>query len=136
MTQSGRPKIVKQQNDGYTYLILSSSGGYTRRGCGYVTVLKDNTYKVISKGNGADGDAGRIGTWDVRLIEVPVSSTPIFRIRMSGGNPSKLCTLINGTWMILSLSDYLHLVDVYDLVVPFKFNIDDLKFNADDWIQI
>lgn len=86
-TKSGRPRIV-QQRDEKTYLLLSTRGGYTRRGNGWVGAWKENkaTYKVLAKGNGADGAAGRIGYWDVMLLElVGEPSNDWLRIRTSGG---------------------------------------------------
>lgn len=84
-TKSGKPKMLKG-NDGL-FLILSSKGGYTRRGCGYVLVNKEhqNNVKVIARGNGADGDAGRIGSWSVVLIKIIDPNKPVDIVVQYGG---------------------------------------------------
>jgi hypothetical protein len=104
-TKSGKPRIVG--DDGNLYLILSAQGGYTRRGNGTIEVPiteirrekayydsegKKNHYDgyydninttCLALGNGADGDAGRIGYWDVAILTVVGSNT--IRVRTSGG---------------------------------------------------
>lgn len=86
LTKTGNPRInVVKDNE--LYLILSSEGGYTRRGCGWIGAWKENKaqYQLLSKGNGADGLAGRIGTWDVVLLHI--LGTPKhdwIRVRTSG----------------------------------------------------
>lgn len=86
-TKSGRPKIVhKRDND--LYLLISCQGGYTRRGCGRIWGWKKNTkaYDVLGEGNGADGDAGRIGFWMVKLLKPSeIGENEWIRIRTSGG---------------------------------------------------
>lgn len=84
-SKSGKPRINKGEDDNL-YLILCTYAGYTRRGNGYIYVLekdKDNC-KLLDKGNGADGDAGRIGSWDDTILEVNKFPT-IIRIKYSGG---------------------------------------------------
>lgn len=85
--KSGNPRINKA-TDTTLYLLLSSEGGYTRRGNGWIGAWKENkaNYQLLSKGNGADGDAGKVGTWDVVLLKV--LGTPKhdwLRVRTSGG---------------------------------------------------
>lgn len=86
ITKSGNPRI-NVAKDNQVYLLLSSQGGYTRKGCGWIGAWSKNQaqYKLLSKGNGADGLAGRIGTWDVVLLFI--LGTPQhdwLRIRTSG----------------------------------------------------
>lgn len=75
-TKSGKPRISKvdpSSSDDAVYLLLSSERGYTRRGNGYIAVLSkqyQNGVTVVARGNGADGDAGRIGTWAAALLKV------------------------------------------------------------------
>lgn len=88
-TKSGRPRINKGK-DNKSFFLLSTEGGYTRRGCGWVGSWKENEgrYKVLAHGNGADGLAGRIGYWDVVLLELVATQMPQndwLRIRTSGG---------------------------------------------------
>jgi hypothetical protein len=75
MTKSGRPR-VNVQKDGTLYLLLSTKGGYTRRGGGRGFWWIGNTakYELLAHGYGADGDAGRIGQWGCYLVKV--SGTP------------------------------------------------------------
>ena len=50
------------------FLVRVCTGrGYTRRGDGKWELWKGNPV-VLTKGNGADGDAGRIGSWDDGLF--------------------------------------------------------------------
>ena len=90
-TKTGRPRIVKG-TDTRMFMILSAEGGYTRRGDGVIYVRK-GTYdkiKTLASGNGADGDAGRVGFWMCACIEVP-NDDFIIRVRTSGsgyGTPS------------------------------------------------
>lgn len=87
ITKSGNPRI-NANKDNQIYLLLSSQGGYTRKGCGWIGSWCKNKaeYQLLSKGNGADGLAGRIGTWDVVLLHI--LGTPQhdwLRVRTSGG---------------------------------------------------
>jgi len=85
-TRNGRPRI-NSGRDNEIYLMLTSSGGYTRRGNGYfqVPALQDSTIDVLAFGNGADGDAGRIGSWACILMRVPNDADFITKIQYSGG---------------------------------------------------
>ena len=76
-TKSGRPRIISQTNNDL-YLLLTTAGGYTRRGCGQVWLWDKNTAKYIkiAQGNGADGDAGRIGFWMCYLLKMEAEHTP------------------------------------------------------------
>ena len=68
LTKAGRPRI-NHGKDKDMYLALSSERSYTRRGNGVVKVPVDQAVELIARGNGADGDAGRIGYWDVVLVK-------------------------------------------------------------------
>jgi len=61
LSMSGKPKIVEAY-DPTIYIIISTGNGYTRRGDGSVEIFKDSA-RILAEGNGADGDAGRIGIW-------------------------------------------------------------------------
>ena len=63
LTKAGKPRINRNK-DKDMYLALSSERGYTRRG------------------NGADGDAGRIGYWDVVLVKA--NEGDVFRVTWGG----------------------------------------------------
>lgn len=94
LTKSGKPRINHDPGDEQLYLLLSSQGGYTRRGNGSIQVLREaklDDYQVLAKGRGADGIAGRVGHWDAMLIKAP--SEGIVRVRTGGagyGTPSDL----------------------------------------------
>jgi len=79
-SSTGRPTIIKNK-DNKLFLIINTYGGYTRRGNGWIRPIEGD-FKILAEGNGADGDAGRIGTWGVYVIEAPQNG--ILRIRYSG----------------------------------------------------
>lgn len=84
-TKSGRYRINKGKDDNMMYLILSTEDGYTRRGNGSISLMKyDNTEEII-KVWGADGAAGRIGSYPVSVIKVPMDGkTRIIKTTPSG----------------------------------------------------
>lgn len=84
-TKSGKPRIVKKK-DNELYMLLSSEGAYAREGDGTIKVLvKDSkNIEVLARGNGADGLAGRLGSWDVLLIKIKTNSKIYFWINKSG----------------------------------------------------
>ena len=81
LTKAGRPRI-NHGKDKDMYLALSSERGYTRRGNGVVKVPVDQAVELIARGNGADGDAGRIGYWDVVLVKAKEGD--FFRVTWGG----------------------------------------------------
>jgi len=93
LTKSGKPRIFTKE-DNQLYMLLSSKGGYTRRGNGSIQLLQSASgedYQILARGRGADGDAGRIGHWDVILLKAPAEG--IVRVRTGGagyGTPSDL----------------------------------------------
>ncbi len=88
-TKSGNWRVSENTRHDLTqYVLLSAEGGYTRRGNGWIGRHTANTaeYELLAKGNGADGDAGRIGQWDVVLLKVVGKpQTDWLRIRRGGG---------------------------------------------------
>ena len=100
---NGMPIIVAKKDD-MLFMLLSAKGAYTRRGHGLIKVLEHqyHFFHVIADGNGADGDTGRIGHWDCRLISVAISCTnapSIIQVRPAGGGygikPTELYLLHN-----------------------------------------
>jgi hypothetical protein len=73
---------------------VNSSGGYTRRGNGQSVEEWKGTPKLIAKGNGADGDAGNIGSWDDE-VWVLREGDALFA-RPSGGNPAHAIYVAEG----------------------------------------
>lgn len=81
----GNPKIVPSNDPGDGYITrISSEGCYTRGTYGSVYTIGDCGVKVIAKGSGAYGDAGRIGGWNDFLLYVPDGT--FLRVRPSGGS--------------------------------------------------
>jgi len=77
---TGKPTLIKRTDD-KLFLIISSYGGYTRRGNGRIYKI-EGEFKMLAFGNGADGDAGRIGDWEVEIYEAPKKG--ILRVKYSG----------------------------------------------------
>jgi len=96
LTKSGKPRINKFKED-RLFLLIDTKGGYTRRGDGEASVhksCKDNV-KILSYGNGADGLAGRIGIWEVFVVEVLNDNTIWLNIQLSGGSKSDIYKIQN-----------------------------------------
>ena len=96
LTKSGKPRINKFKEN-RLFLLIDTKGGYTRRGDGEASVhksCKDNV-KILSYGNGADGLAGRIGIWEVFVVEVLNDNTIWLNIQLSGGSKSDLYKIQN-----------------------------------------
>ena len=129
-TKSLRPRIVKK-NDSTIYLLLSSEGGYTRRGNGAISHLNSQEeVKILARGNGADGDAGKIGSWDVILLETPLTNV-VIKVKIAGGNPSKLYFIHEGNVYETNLEHAGNCCDKLDIEMPFSI-IED-KFNLEEW---
>lgn len=136
-TRSGKPRIVTG-NDTDLYLLLSAEGGYTRRGNGTVQVLaahKDE-FTVLARGNGADGDAGRIGFWDCVLLKAPRNG--IVRVRTSGagyGTPSDLYVILDGSVYHCTVDDIESLCESIGIEPPCQLNYKDgsLHLVSDEW---
>jgi len=89
LSKRGNPKI-ESKFDSTLYLLLSSEGGYTRKGDGYFE-YPEYACTVLNTGNGADGEAGRIGSWKVVLLKVDTKLPLQIKIKYSGGKePSTL----------------------------------------------
>lgn len=78
-TKTGKPKLVLAETL-ETYAIVDTYGGYTRRGNGFVVFPECEA--ALFEGNGADGKAGRIGSWGVYLFKVEEGS--VYKINYSG----------------------------------------------------
>lgn len=139
-TRSGKPRISKITED-TLYMLLSSEGGYTRRGDGTIKVLKKerDKFEILARGNGADGDAGRIGSWSCMLLKV-LSTDAIVRVRTSGGGygtPSDLYLIHNGEIYHCHIDELQDYCDGLDIDLPCEIILDNngLKF-GDDWIDL
>lgn len=131
-TKSGKPRINKKADD-TLYMMLSAEGGYTRRGNGTIKVLSSqkDKFEVMARGNGADGDAGRIGYWDCLLLKAP-NTDAIVRVRTSGGGygtPSDLYVIHEGAVYHCHLSELEECCEALGIKVPCEV------VNGDDGIQ-
>jgi hypothetical protein len=82
-TKNGKPRL-NTYDDGNLFLILSSECRYTRRGSGHIYEVTKELAEVIATANGADGDAGRIGSWDAKILKVKPGA--ILRVIWGGYN--------------------------------------------------
>jgi len=129
-TRSGRCRIVRG-NHGF-FAVLSSEGGYTRRGNGSISSLAENPAHTLDTAMGADGDAGRIGNWSAKILEMPPAGETIIRVRRSGGNPSDLIRFDGYAFQAIPNDQIELFFDQMDMDMPFTF--EDRKFKSDEWV--
>ncbi len=137
-SKTGRPRINKSDND-ELYLILSTERNYTRRGNGYVRAPKDQKVEIIARGNGADGDAGRIGSWDVLILKAHEGD--VYRVTWGGygyGYDATFYAVMDGK---VYMADQPEIEDLYDSLgvdAPFtlRFEDDSLKITSDEWVTL
>lgn len=138
-TKSGNPRIIKASDDKLC-MLLSAEGRYTRRGNGTIQVLQSDTdkYSVLRRGNGADGDAGRIGYWDCMVVEAP-RDHGIIKVRTGGagyGIPADIYIINEGEVYKCKLDTIEDCCENLGIDVPCKMERDqnrNLVF-GDDWI--
>lgn len=84
-TKTGKPKIVKGGDSKGWIARISCEGTYTKNTDGYARVHKDDLDKVnvLAKGYGAEGDAGRCGTWYDYLLQI--EDNTLIRVKEHGG---------------------------------------------------
>ena len=141
LTKSGRPRI-NAKTDTDLYMMLSSAGGYTRRGNGTIQILatQQELFEILARGNGADGDAGRIGTWDCMLLKVKdPNATAVVKVRTSGagyGTPSDLYIIHNTAVYHCTIDDVEDCCEALGIDVPFNLESKDgeLFFREEDWV--
>ncbi|MBO4813306.1 hypothetical protein J5491_04135 [Candidatus Saccharibacteria bacterium] len=136
-SQSGRPRIHAEKSDDL-YLILSSERRYTRRGDGYIKAPKNQEIEMITRGNGADGAAGRIGSWDV--VVVKATDGDVFRVTWGGSGYG-----IDATFYVVSggkvyVADQPDVEDLYEnlgVEAPFTLKYDEqegrLVIDPEEW---
>jgi hypothetical protein len=85
-TKSGKNKIIKGGDNRDWIARISCEGTYTRGTEGYAFVHKNDAenVSVIAFGNGAEGDAGRIGWWADYLLLI--KDNTLLRVKPHGGH--------------------------------------------------
>lgn len=137
LTKNGRPRInrVNPQNDNTMYLLIDTYGGYSRQGDGYIRFRDGQGFEILAEGNGADGDAGRIGSWGVYVVKAPVDDKLKFiKLKYSGKANKEAYLAVIGQdvrlinkddidlffdQLILSMEDYKYLLDIRNISVPY-----------------
>ena len=138
LSKSGRPRIDRK-NDSELYLVLSSARGYTRRGCGVVRAPKTQTVEVIARGNGADGDAGRIGSWDAMIVKAHEGD--VFRVTWGGynyGYDPTFYVVHNGDVYAADQPEIEALYESLGKKIPFSLRFEEskLRVDLDEWQNI
>lgn len=140
LSKSGRPKIIKKEED-KIFLILDSEHAYTRQGDGKIFALATNTEeaKVIARGNGADGLAGKVGQWDAIVLEA--KDGDVFRVRWGGynyGRPTTIYTVINGEVYFADLPDVEDMYDYLNMEPPFSifYEEGETLLSSKEWKEI
>lgn len=83
ITKNGGFMIVDSDSESNSWLaLLSTNGGYKKNVDGYFKACESDNIKIFAMGNGAWGDAGRCGTYDEAIIEIPDNTW--IMLRMSG----------------------------------------------------
>lgn len=139
-SKTGRPRINRaNKGDNELYLILSTERNYTRRGNGYVRAPKNQKVEIIARGNGADGDAGRIGSWDALILKA--NEGDVYRVTWGGygyGYDATFYVVLDGK---VHVADQPEIEDLYDSLgidIPFelRFEDDSLKITSEEWATL
>ena len=138
LTKASRPRI-NHGKDKDMYLALSSERGYTRRGNGVVKVPVGQAVELIARGNGADGDAGRIGYWDVVLVKAKEGD--VFRVTWGGsgyGYEPTFYVVHNGQVFEADQQEVEDLYESIGLEMPFNFTFEERRMVVDlhEWKTI
>jgi len=138
LTKAGRPRI-NHGKDKDMYLALSSERGYTRRGNGVVKVPVGQAVELIARGNGADGDAGRIGYWDVVLVKAKEGD--VFRVTWGGsgyGYEPTFYVVHNGQVFEADQQEVEDLYESIGLEMPFNLTFEERRMVVDlhEWKTI
>lgn len=135
LSKAGKPRINRGK-DKDIYLALSSERGYTRRGNGVVKVPASQTVELIARGNGADGDAGRIGYWDVILVKAKEGD--VFRVTWGGsgyGYEPTFYVVHNGKVLEADQQEVEDLYESIGLEIPFSLTFKERRMvvNLEEW---
>ena len=139
-SKSGRPRIDARKDDDI-YLILSSKRSYTRRGDGYIKAPKSQEVELIARGNGADGDAGRIGSWDAIIVKA--KNGDVFRLTWGGsgyGYDATFYVVLGGKVYSANQPGIEDLYESLGLKTPFSLSYDQdkgrLVIALDEWKMV
>lgn len=138
LSKAGKPRINRGK-DKDMYLALSSERGYTRRGNGVIKAPVSQAVERIARGYGADGDAGRIGYWDVVLIKAKEGD--VFRVTWGGsgyGYEPTFYVVHNGQVFEADQQEIEELYESLGLKMPFSLTFDKRRMVVDleEWKTI
>ena len=138
LTKAGKPRINRIK-DKDIYLVLSTERSYTRRGNGVVKTPASQTIELIARGNGADGDAGRIGYWDVVLVKA--NEGDVFRVTWGGsgyGYEPTFYVVHNGQVLEADQQEVEDLYESVGLEMPFSLTFEERRMVVDlkEWKTI
>lgn len=138
LSKAGKPRINRGK-DKDIYLALSTERGYTRRGNGVVKTPVGQEVELIARGNGADGDAGRIGYWDVILVKA--NEGDVFRLTWGGSGYNYEPTFYvvhNGQVFEADQQEIEELYESLGLKMPFSLTFDKRRMVVDleEWKTI
>ena len=89
-------------------------------------------FQVLATGNGADGDAGRIGTWDCYFIKSPKNGTIL--VQPSGGCDHYFLQIVDGKVYRIECANVCEAFDNLDMQIPFTYNPDNPgSINREEW---
>lgn len=93
----------------------------------------------MARGNGADGDAGRIGYWDCLLLKAP-NTDAIVRVRTSSsgyGTPSDLYIIHQNNVYHCTLEDLDDCCESLGIEIPCEVvNDEDGTHFGNDWVTL
>ena len=138
LSKAGKPRINRSK-DKDMYLALSSERGYTRRGNGIIKAPVSQTVELIARGNGADGDAGRIGYWDVVLVKA--NEGDVFRVTWGGsgyGYEPTFYVVYNNQVFEADQQEVEELYESLGLEMPFSLSFEERRMvvNLEEWKTI
>ena len=121
LTKSGKFRIVPSKGSDI-YLLIDTEEEYTRKGDG-CTFVEYGNVETKTIANGADGEAGRIGSWNVDILKV-ISKQAIVKCVYGGYkyNPGEYISFIvinNGNIVEITrdnLASYIDTLPESDLV--------------------
>jgi hypothetical protein len=103
-TKTGKTKIIKGGDSKGWIARISCEGCYTRGTTGYASFHKKDVDKVtvLASGNGAEGDAGRIGWWADYLLQI--EDETLIRVKQHGGYKTPAFYLYFGKSEVFNIS--------------------------------